>query len=492
MSSKSPYVVGTSDPSTGERNTALDSPDPASMGEVLYLIGAHCPDAMHEPARTRLDRARICFIRGNIHDALNFVNDALQELDDSTPAHRDVLAFRMFVGAMLGESIEQWVRARGEGDDIDSLEVVALCLEANEAWHVGDLTRGLWLSQTAAKKSDGVIPMWRLYAHLLLAKKLLDIGVSQPALRVISDVRTIITGSGLFGFSSIPPALLAVLDLQEGRFGAAIEKSEEALGISVQQSSAVSVKLALSVSAMAYLGQGDQESAAKALGEYHSHIRRYAYPDSTARAAVAEIAIIAAQEGPGPAVEQIHATWRLLASESGCFVEDPARAAWLVALARRAGDMALARRLLQALERLARNNPGVPVLESAADHARVALSGGSPGVLTPLDGAVPLLRETSASDPVPPGAHARTPFAPPTAAPSADVTRSRVASLTPREIQIARHAGRGLTNQQIANTLELSPHTVSFHLRNVFRKLSITTRVMLSPHLAQFDSVESA
>ncbi|URN13519.1 helix-turn-helix transcriptional regulator [Streptomyces radiopugnans] len=37
----------------------------------------------------------------------------------------------------------------------------------------------------------------------------------------------------------------------------------------------------------------------------------------------------------------------------------------------------------------------------------------------------------------------------------------------------------GLTNRQIARELELSPHTVNYHLRNVFRKLSITTRVKL-------------
>ncbi|MFD0381534.1 helix-turn-helix transcriptional regulator [Streptomyces stramineus] len=44
-----------------------------------------------------------------------------------------------------------------------------------------------------------------------------------------------------------------------------------------------------------------------------------------------------------------------------------------------------------------------------------------------------------------------------------------------------------MTNQQVAKQLDLSPHTVNFHLRNIFRKLSISTRVKLGPIIAQFD-----
>ncbi|MCE0444982.1 helix-turn-helix transcriptional regulator [Streptomyces tricolor] len=47
---------------------------------------------------------------------------------------------------------------------------------------------------------------------------------------------------------------------------------------------------------------------------------------------------------------------------------------------------------------------------------------------------------------------------------------------------------RGLTNQQVARELELSPHTVNYHLRNVFRKLAITTRVRLTTILSHLDS----
>jgi DNA-binding CsgD family transcriptional regulator len=53
-------------------------------------------------------------------------------------------------------------------------------------------------------------------------------------------------------------------------------------------------------------------------------------------------------------------------------------------------------------------------------------------------------------------------------------------SLTPTELSIARLVAEGLTNRQVAANLYLSPHTVGFHLRQVFRKLEISSRVELA------------
>jgi DNA-binding CsgD family transcriptional regulator len=58
-----------------------------------------------------------------------------------------------------------------------------------------------------------------------------------------------------------------------------------------------------------------------------------------------------------------------------------------------------------------------------------------------------------------------------------------VADLSPREREIARMVANGLANKSIANVLEISPWTVSTHLRRIFTKLSVTTRAAMVARL---------
>jgi transcriptional regulator of acetoin/glycerol metabolism len=53
-------------------------------------------------------------------------------------------------------------------------------------------------------------------------------------------------------------------------------------------------------------------------------------------------------------------------------------------------------------------------------------------------------------------------------------------SLTDTEGSVADLVAQGMTNRQVAARLFLSPHTVGFHLRQIFRKLDITSRVELA------------
>ena len=56
---------------------------------------------------------------------------------------------------------------------------------------------------------------------------------------------------------------------------------------------------------------------------------------------------------------------------------------------------------------------------------------------------------------------------------------STLDQLTAQERQIAQRVAEGHTNRDIAAQLFLSPRTIDFHLRNIFRKLDISSRMQL-------------
>lgn len=63
--------------------------------------------------------------------------------------------------------------------------------------------------------------------------------------------------------------------------------------------------------------------------------------------------------------------------------------------------------------------------------------------------------------------------------------------LTAQELQIAGFVAQGLSNREVAAQLFLSPRTIDFHLRNVFRKLGLSSRIQLA-HLDLDSANETA
>jgi DNA-binding CsgD family transcriptional regulator len=192
-------------------------------------------------------------------------------------------------------------------------------------------------------------------------------------------------------------------------------------------------------------------------------------------------------------------------------VRDPSAAAWLTRTALALDDWPRARAAVTAAERLVRDNAAFPGLGAAALHAR--------GL---LDRDARALEHAAAEHPEPwARASAAEDLAELAASPGRAVEILDVAlagydaigaardaarlrrrlrrhgvrrrhgsrcdrpvsgweSLTDSERGVSELVAEGLTNRQVADQLFMSVHTVAFHLRHVFRKMEVGSRVELT------------
>jgi DNA-binding CsgD family transcriptional regulator len=65
------------------------------------------------------------------------------------------------------------------------------------------------------------------------------------------------------------------------------------------------------------------------------------------------------------------------------------------------------------------------------------------------------------------------------------------ASLTNAELRVVELVAQGLTNPEVADRMTLSRHTIDFHLRHIFRKLNINSRVALTRLVLQVNEDEN-
>ncbi|MEO5574590.1 MAG: response regulator transcription factor [Gaiellaceae bacterium] len=129
---------------------------------------------------------------------------------------------------------------------------------------------------------------------------------------------------------------------------------------------------------------------------------------------------------------------------------------------------------LACLERLRKHDPSIAVviLSSYSDQEQIeaARKGGARGyvvkTVAPVDLATVLRSAISGTSFAVWGAEAD----------PGPVSTVGAASLSEREVAVLEAVTRGLSNREIGRQLWISEQTVKFHLRNVYRKLGISSR----------------
>jgi DNA-binding NarL/FixJ family response regulator len=130
---------------------------------------------------------------------------------------------------------------------------------------------------------------------------------------------------------------------------------------------------------------------------------------------------------------------------------------------------------LACLERLRKHDPdvGVVILSSYSDEAQIEAARAAGALAYVVKTVEPVdlpavLRSAVAGEPF---AVWGADMPPVTATPAAGVP-----ALSEREAAVLEAVARGLSNREIGRKLWISEQTVKFHLRNVYRKLGITSR----------------
>jgi DNA-binding CsgD family transcriptional regulator/predicted negative regulator of RcsB-dependent stress response len=384
------------------------------------------------------------------------------------------------------------------------------------AWDHGRIAGALGLVRAAVHRSDrsDVGHAFGLYPRLSLATMLTTLGEFDEADAVLAQATEEIELGADALYGAAPSLFRARVHLAAGRLDEAAASARAALELAEDADTALFAPLAIVTLARIAVLRGDLAAAA----EHVDRCDREPTPlhprlGGLARTWTAAV-MASAQDGPAAARQALAELYAALPTHPVLLLEEPDTAAWLTRLALATGDREGARGVVTYAEQLVRSSPGIRAARAAAAHAR-GLFDGDPELLRraeteylhPLaaasaaeDAGVAFTRDQDNAAAHEALGRALAAYERVGAVADTDRVRARLralgvrpshwtraerpltgwASLTDTEVRVARIVAEGATNAQAAGRLFLSRHTVDFHLRQIFRKLSIRSRVELT------------
>lgn len=408
---------------------------------------------------------------------------------------------------LLGSPSDEFTQLIVAGDIRDCRLALSV-----SAWLAGEVRQGIDLAADAAQDAchEHCSPLAALWQALLLVR----VRDLRGGARVLA---------GAQGHPGADDELTATrlvcraeLALGSGDTGEAVAQATAGVRLAEHAGAHAFLANLHAVLALSAVRQSDLGTAlgyARLLGD-DALIRRTAYAPGQSAWAAAQV--FEAATGPASVA---HLVERLIVDDRlnrELLVAQPAAAAWLVRVARALGEERLALRCSERADLIARSSWGFRAVHAAALHAggllernpdklraaaalhldrwasasasedqAEALSGQCAGrdtAVAQLRQAATLYGETGAVRDLARVTSRLRDLGVRSGRAMRQMRRNghRVGFLTDTEFSVADLVSQGLTNDQVGQRLYISGHTVAFHLKKIFRKLEMSSRVELA------------
>jgi DNA-binding CsgD family transcriptional regulator len=437
-----------------------------------------------------------------------------------TPGLRDDATIALlwaWAGLRGNRQVDQLARAvlAEPGAKRGEVVIAAMVAFAMAAWDAGRPTEALDLiAQAVRKAAGGPYETAHFNPQILLAARLIDVGRPDEATALVNSVESVEVPAACPWPDGIAEAMRARIALATGWLDDAAALAQSASGATYAHGPVGRDAPGLLVLATVALRQGDlhvaDHYAERLSGEGHPY--GSAYGEDAARLVKAQV--LEARRGPRAALDVLAGVLDELEEHRSVLLADPGNAPWLVRAALAVEDRETAANIASVISETSRANPMFAVIRASADYAEGLMAGDIPRLrhaaaqlpdpwirsCATEDQGVLLAEAGKGDEAARAFDEALRGYAKLGAGRDEARTRRRLrglgirhrhwgtakrppagwASLTDTELATSRLVAQGLTNQRIANQLFISTHTVAFHLRQVFRKLDIRSRVELT------------
>ncbi|MEO3813238.1 AAA family ATPase [Sphaerisporangium sp. B11E5] len=474
-----------------------------------------------QESRLRCALAYILLLSGRPADAVSEA-EGLVARRDVSEALRGVAEWTVFWGLIVLNRLDEG-RRRAEAvladreRHTDTAAVGALLLLARQAMVDGRTTDSFdHLHEALRIANTGTAEAVQgPYVRLMISLNCRAMRQFEAADVAVRTAEEEIEALGLTVLAPQPALFRSCLRLATGRLDDALAEAQAGMTIAEELGTPGFVRAGWSMLALIAVRRGDIDAAARHLEKYLSQRDAPAMLFGSVWERWVEAVVAQARGDLGRAVEVLTPTYLDAENLHWALITGPFTAACLTRLALATAHRPYARAVAGMAERLAGDNPDFPDFAAAAAHARGILDKDTAALARAAEGhPQPWERASAAED-----LGALLSAAPATrdqavesldraldgyrgvgALRDAARVRARLRvlgvrrrhwaqphrppygwdSLTDTERAVAGLIARGMTNRQAAARMFLSPHTVSTHLRRMFAKLGIASRVELA------------